>query len=129
MVVSFNPALAESTVNTGTYTLGLPTAARIDFGGNLYIADAGNTPRIIEIPGETYAPYTPSLLNLGSQSVSFPQALAVDNTGGNLYVGDGNTQPDPADRSQRHRRYAGFHCAMRQHRYHMCAELACRHRL
>ena len=90
MVVSFNPALAESTISTGTYTLGLPTAARIDFGGNLYIADAGNTPRIIEVPGETYAPYTPSLVSLGSQSVSFPQALAVDNTGANLYAGDGN---------------------------------------
>jgi hypothetical protein len=90
MVVSFNPALTESTVNTGTYTLGFPTAARIDFGGNIYIADAGNTPRIIEVPGETYALYTPSLVNLGSQSVSFPQALAVDNAGANLYVGDGN---------------------------------------
>jgi hypothetical protein len=90
MVVSFNPQLAESTVNTGTFTLGLPTAARIDFGGNIYIADAGNTPRIIEIPGETFAGYTPSLVNLGSQSVSFPQSLAVDNGGANLYVGDGN---------------------------------------
>jgi hypothetical protein len=90
MVVSFNPQLAESPVNTGTYTLGLPTAARIDFGGNIYIADAGNTPRIIEVPGETYASYTPSLVNLGSQSVSFPQSLAVDNAGANLYVGDGN---------------------------------------
>jgi serine/threonine-protein kinase len=77
-------------VNTGTYTLGLPTAARIDFGGNIYIADAGNTPRIIEVPGETYASYTPSLVNLGSQAVSFPQSLAVDNAGANLYVGDGN---------------------------------------
>ncbi len=90
MVVSFNPALAESTVGTGTYTLGLPTATRIDLGGNLYIADAGSTPRIIEVPGETYALYTPSLVSLGSQSVSFPQALAVDNAGANLYVGDGN---------------------------------------
>jgi hypothetical protein len=90
MVVSFNPALTESTVNTGTYTLGLPTAARIDFGGNIYIADAGNTPRIIEVPGETYASYVPSLVSLGSQSVSFPQSLAVDNSGANLYVGDGN---------------------------------------
>jgi hypothetical protein len=91
MVVSFNPALTESTVNTGTYTLGLPTATRIDLGGNIYIADAGSTPRIIEVPGETYASYTPSLVNLGSQSVSFPQALAVDNAGANLYVGDGNS--------------------------------------
>ncbi len=89
-VFSFNPALAESTVNTGSFTLGMPTAARIDFGGNIYIADGGGTPRIIEIPGETFASYTPSVLNTGSQSVSFPQALAVDNTGANLYVGDGN---------------------------------------
>ena len=90
MVVSFNPALTESTVGTGTYQLGLPTAARIDLGGNLYIADAGSTPRIIQVPGETYALYTPSQVALGSQSVSFPQALAVDNAGANLYVGDGN---------------------------------------
>jgi FG-GAP-like repeat/Bacterial Ig-like domain (group 3) len=90
-VYKFNPALAETTMGTGTYTLGLPTASRFDFGGNLYIADAGSSPRIIEIPGETYAAYTPSLLSLGSYSVSFPQALSVDNTGGNLYVGDGNT--------------------------------------
>ncbi len=90
MVVSFNPAFAESTVNTGTFTLGVPTAARIDFGGNIYIADGGSTPRIIEVPGEPYASYTPSLLGLGGQSVSFPQALAVDNAGANLYIGDGN---------------------------------------
>jgi sugar lactone lactonase YvrE len=79
-------------VSTGTTypKLVTPTAARFDFAGNLYIADGG-TPRIFEIPGETYAGYAPSLLNLGSQSVSFPQALAVDNTGANLYVGDGNT--------------------------------------
>ena len=88
-VFNISPASAETTVNTGTYTLGTPTAARFDFGGNLYIADGG-TPRIIEIPGETYASYTPSLLSLGSQSVSFPQALAVDNAGANLFVGDGN---------------------------------------
>ena len=90
-VYSFSPALAETTMNTGPFTLGVPTASRFDFAGNLYIADAGSTPRIIQIPGETYASYTPSLLNLGAYSVSFPQALAVDNTGGNLYVGDGNT--------------------------------------
>ena len=41
-------------------------------------------------PGKPSHSYTPSLLNLGSQSVSFPQALAVDNAGANLYVGDGN---------------------------------------
>src|ERR1700722_150947 len=64
--------------------------SQICLGGNLYIADAGSTPRIIEVPGETFALYTPSLVSLGSQSVSFPQALAVDNAGANLYVGDGN---------------------------------------
>jgi serine/threonine-protein kinase len=89
-VFSFSPALAEQTLGTGTFTLGVPTAARVDFAGNLYIADAGGTPRLIQIPGETYASYVPSLVNLGSQSVSFPQALAVDNAGANLYVGDGD---------------------------------------
>jgi hypothetical protein len=90
-VFRFSPALAESTVGTGTFTLGVPTTARVDFAGNLYVADGGNTPRIIEIPGETFdTTYAPTQLNLGSFSVSFPQALAVDNTGNNLYVGDGD---------------------------------------
>jgi hypothetical protein len=89
-VFEFTPALAETTVNTGSYTLGLPTAARYDFAGNLYIADAGSSPRILEVPGEIYdTAITPSILLSGS-SVSYPEALAVDNTGNNLYVGDGN---------------------------------------
>jgi hypothetical protein len=42
------------------------------------------------IPGETFdTVYKPSVL-LSSPTVSYPQALAVDNTGANLYVGDGN---------------------------------------
>jgi hypothetical protein len=88
-VVSYAPTtLTQQTVGTGTFELGAPTQARFDFGGNLYIADAGNTPRIIQVPGEAY---TPNQLNLGTTyNVSFPQALAVDNTGANLYVGDGN---------------------------------------
>jgi FG-GAP-like repeat/Bacterial Ig-like domain (group 3) len=92
-VFSFSPppALTESTVGTGTFTLGVPTTARVDFAGNLYVADGGNTPRIIEIPGEPFdTTYVPTQLNLGSFSVSFPQALAVDNTGNNLYIGDGD---------------------------------------
>jgi hypothetical protein len=91
MVLNFSPALIPTKVKTTGYTLGVPTAVRLDLGGNIYIADAGSTPRIIEVPGEPFALYTPSLVNLGSQSVSFPQALAVDNAGANLYVGDGNT--------------------------------------
>jgi FG-GAP-like repeat/Bacterial Ig-like domain (group 3) len=90
-VFSFSPSLAQTTVNTGTFTLGTPTATRLDLGGNLYIADGGSTPRIIAIPGETYDTiYAPSQVNLGSNKVSFPQALAVDNGGANLYVGDGD---------------------------------------
>jgi FG-GAP-like repeat len=85
-VFSFNPSLGETTVSTGTFTLGLPTAVKVDFGGDLFIADGGITPRLIEVPGEAYSP---SVVDLGSQSVNFPQALAVDNTGSNLYVGDG----------------------------------------
>jgi sugar lactone lactonase YvrE len=90
-VFSFSPAQAETTVKTPGFTLGLPTAAKVDLGGNLYIADAGDTPQIIEVPGETFASYKPTAVGLGSYSVSFPQALAVDNAGANLYVGDGNT--------------------------------------
>ena len=87
-VYSYSPTnQAQTQVSTTGFTLGLPTQARFDFGGNLYIADAGNTPRIIQVPTEAYAP---NQLNLGAQTVSFPQALAVDNAGANLYVGDGN---------------------------------------
>ncbi len=90
-VFSFSPLLAESVVNTVPVTLGLPTANRVDLGGNLYIADGGNTPQIVMVPGEIYdTVYQPSVL-LNSSSVSFPQALGVDNAGANLYIGDGNT--------------------------------------
>jgi hypothetical protein len=88
-VFTFSPSLAEQTVSTGTITLGLPTANRVDLGGNLYIADGGNTPQIVMVPGEVYdTVYKPSVL-LNSSSVSFPQALEVDNVGANLYIGDG----------------------------------------
>jgi hypothetical protein len=90
-IYSFSPALAESTIGTGTLTLGMPTASRFDLAGNLYVADGGNTPQIIQVPGETYDTiYSPTKFNLGSNSVSFPQALAVDNAGTHLYIGDGD---------------------------------------
>ena len=89
LVYSYSPAtLAATTLSTSPIELGEPTQARFDLGGYLYIADGGNTPQIVSVPGQAY---TPTTLNLGSQSVSFPQALAVDNTGANLYIGDGNT--------------------------------------
>jgi FG-GAP-like repeat/Bacterial Ig-like domain (group 3) len=85
-----SPGFAESTLSTGTIALSTPTATRIDFGGNIYIADAGSTTQqIVEIPGETYASYVPSIFKTLAGG-SFPQALAVDNSGANLYVGDGN---------------------------------------
>jgi streptogramin lyase len=81
-------------VSTAPVKLGTPTAGRFDFANNLYIADGGAgtnpVPQVIMIPGEPYdTPITPSLLLSGSQ-VSYPQALAVDNTGNNLYIGDGD---------------------------------------
>jgi len=89
-VFSFNQALAEKTISTGTITLGAPGATKVDLAGDLFIADDGNTPQVIMVPGETFdTTYKPSVL-LNSTSVSYPQALAVDNTGANLYVGDGN---------------------------------------
>jgi FG-GAP-like repeat/Bacterial Ig-like domain (group 3) len=81
--------LTQTTVNTTGFTMVQPTQAKVDLGGNLYIADTNstnNTSRIIQVPGEAYAP---SLLPADSPALVFAQALAVDNTGANLYVGDG----------------------------------------
>jgi hypothetical protein len=83
-----------STVSTSPIKLGTPTGARLDFANNIYIADAGAgtspVPQIIVVPGQTYdSPVIPSVLLNGSK-VSYPQALAVDNTGNNLYIGDGD---------------------------------------
>jgi hypothetical protein len=90
-VFSFNPSLVGQTVSTAPLTVGMPTATKVDFAGNLYIADGSNTPKIVMIPGETFdTAYQPTVVNLGANSVSFPQALAVDNSGTNLYVGDGD---------------------------------------
>jgi hypothetical protein len=98
-VISFNPAKAATQLGTGSFTLTLPLAAENDFGGNMYIADAAATGRVIMIPGETFASYTPSLLKLGA-TVIFPQGLAVDNAGANLYVADGGTSASPSTTSQ-----------------------------
>jgi hypothetical protein len=98
-VVSFSPTAAATPVATTGFTLTLPLAAGIDFGGNTYIADAGTTGRVIMLPGETFASYTPSLLNLGA-SVIFPQGLAIDNAGANLFVADGGTSASPSTTSQ-----------------------------
>jgi hypothetical protein len=98
-VVSYNPSKVVSPVQTTGFTLSLPLAAGIDFGGNTYIADAGATGRVIMLPGETFASYKPSLLKLGA-SVLFPQGLAIDNAGANLYVADGGTSASPSTTSQ-----------------------------
>jgi hypothetical protein len=87
-VFSFNPALAEQTISTGTITVEAPGAIRVDLAGDLLIADDGNNPQLVMVPGETHdTTYKPSVL-LDSTSISYPQALAVDNAGANLYVGD-----------------------------------------
>jgi hypothetical protein len=89
-VFSFSPALAEKTINTGTIILGAPAAVKVDLAGDVLIADGGDTPQVIMVPGEIFdTTYQPSVL-LDNTSVSYPQALAVDNAGANLYVGDGN---------------------------------------
>ncbi len=89
-VFSFNQALAEKTISTGTITVGAPGAVKVGLAGDVFVADDGNTPQVVMIPGETFdTVYKPSVL-LSGPSVSYPQALAVDNTGANLYVGDGD---------------------------------------
>ena len=89
-VFSFNQALTEKTISTLPLTVGAPGATKVDLAGDLFIADDGATPQVIMIPGETFdTVYKPTVL-LDSSRVSYPQALGVDNTGANLYVGDGN---------------------------------------
>ena len=80
--------LTQTTVSTTGFTMVQPTQAKVDLGGNLYIADTNpnNTSRIIQVPGEAYAP---NQLPADTPGLVFAQALAVDNTGANLYVGDG----------------------------------------
>jgi hypothetical protein len=88
---SFIPSGVESTVSTLPIKIGLPIATKVDFAGDLFITDGGNTPQVVMIPGETFdTPHSAPSVLLNSTSVSFPQALGVDNTGANLYVGDGN---------------------------------------
>jgi hypothetical protein len=91
-VFSFNQALARTTIGTGNaITLGAPGAIKVDLAGDVFVADDGNTPQVVMIPGETPdTVYQPSVL-LDSTKVTYPQALAVDNTGANLFVGDGMT--------------------------------------
>jgi hypothetical protein len=91
-VFSFGPppTYTGQTISTGSITVGSPTATKVDFGGNLYIADGSNTPQVVMVPGETYDTTLQSSVLLNSSSVSYPQALAVDNTSSYLYVGDGN---------------------------------------
>jgi hypothetical protein len=86
---SFNQALAETTISTGTITVGAPGAIKVDLAGDIFVADDGNTPQVVMIPGETSDTVYKSSVLLDSTSVSYPQALAVDNAGANLYVGDG----------------------------------------
>jgi hypothetical protein len=87
---SFNQALTEKTLSTLPITVGAPGAVKADLAGDIFVADDGNTPQIVMIPGETFdTTYKPSVLLSGS-SVSYPQALAVDNAGANLYIGDGD---------------------------------------
>jgi hypothetical protein len=87
---SFNQALAEKTLSTGSITVGSPVSTKVDLAGDIFIGDGSNTPQIVMIPGETSdTVYKPSVL-LSGANVSYPQALGVDNTGANLYVGDGD---------------------------------------
>jgi hypothetical protein len=87
---SFNQAFTERTISTVPITLGAPGATRVDFAGNLFVADDGSTPKVIMIPGETFDTVYQASVLLSGSSVSYPQALAVDNTGANLFVGDGD---------------------------------------
>ena len=120
-VISFNPAKAATQLGTGGFTLTLPLAAENDFGGNMYIADAAATGRVIMIPGETFASYTPSLLNLGAQRtlparVGGRQCRRQSVRGRWRYFGFAfHHQPDCPGSAQRRRWNCNFPLALRRY--------------
>lgn len=75
--------------------LGVPNGVAVDAGGNVYVADWGNS-AIYEIPaGCTSADYTASsctVMMLGGEGTfNHPSGVAVDGSG-NIYVADSNNQ-------------------------------------
>jgi hypothetical protein len=97
-VYEYSPTtLKQSTVTLAApLTPVQPTQARVDLGGNLYIADTNpnNSSRIIQVPEQAYAAN-----QLPAAGLTFAQALAVDNLGAYLYVGDGGYYTSPGSSS------------------------------
>jgi sugar lactone lactonase YvrE len=83
-------------LNTGTL-LQHPISLAVDALGDVYIGDAGaeGTAAVSAAPGFVVeVPYRGSafLLPMPGASIVFPQALAVDNVNGNLFIGDGGSE-------------------------------------
>ncbi len=81
--VAFSPG-AQTTVNTGSYSLAVPNGVAVDAAGDIFIADGGSgyDGEIVEVP----ASGTPTTVGSG---LDYPQGLAVDGAG-DLFIADNN---------------------------------------
>jgi sugar lactone lactonase YvrE len=94
IVVPTTTGIAPYVLNTGTVKLQHPISLALDALGDLYIGDSGvdGDNAVASAPGfVVVVPYNASAFKLALSGVSiiFPQALAVNNTNGNLVIGDG----------------------------------------
>ena len=94
IVVPTTTGIAPYVLNTGTVQLQHPISLAVDELGNVYIGDSGvdGDNAVAGAPGfVVVVPYNASAFKLALSGVSiiFPEALAVNNTNGNLVIGDG----------------------------------------
>jgi len=78
--IAFGPG-TQSTINTGTYSIGIPNGVAVDAAGDVFISDSANH-YVVKVP----ASGTPTTVGVG---LNYPQGLAVDGAG-DLFVADNN---------------------------------------
>ena len=71
----------QTTVNTGTYSIGIPNGVTVDAAGDVFISDSGNH-QVVKVP----ATGTPTTVGF---DLNYPQGLAVDGAG-DLFIADNN---------------------------------------
>ena len=70
----------QTTINTGTYSIGIPNGVTVDAAGDVFISDSGNH-QVVKVPANNG---TPTTVGVG---LMYPQGLAVDG-GGDLFIAD-----------------------------------------
>jgi sugar lactone lactonase YvrE len=92
IVVPTTTGIAPYVLNTGTVQLQHPIALALDELGDLYIGDSGpdGDNATGSAPGFVVeVPYNAPAVQLPTNGIIFPQALAINSINGNLVVGDG----------------------------------------